>query len=60
MPGAGFDDWLNLQLDTVNKQILDAEVKVQELAAGENSNLHDVMISLEKAKLSFELVLARG
>jgi flagellar hook-basal body complex protein FliE len=56
--GQGFDDWMQLQLNTANQQIMDAEVKVRELASGEEANIHDVMISLEKAKLSFELILA--
>lgn len=56
--GTGFDDWMQVQLDTLNQQILEADTKVQQLAAGEEANLHDVMISLEKAKMSFELVLA--
>jgi flagellar hook-basal body complex protein FliE len=56
--GQGFDDWLQLQLSTANQQIMDAEVKVRELVSGEEANIHDVMISLEKAKMSFELILA--
>ena len=57
-PGAGFDDWLQTQLTEVNRQILDSEQQVRALAVGEQGNLHEVMIALEKAKLSFELILA--
>lgn len=55
--GADFGAWFDAQLRQVNQQILDGEKKVQDLASGQNVNLHDVMISLEKAKLSFELML---
>jgi len=57
-PGAGFDDWLQAQLSEVNSQIMTSEAKVRELAVGGEGSLHEVMISLEKAKLSFELILA--
>lgn len=56
--GSGFDDWLQAQINEVNRQILSSEAKVRDLALGEQGNLHEVMISLEKAKLSFELILA--
>lgn len=55
--GANFGTWLDAQMNQVNQQILDGEKKVQDLATGSNVNLHDVMISLEKAKMSFELML---
>jgi flagellar hook-basal body complex protein FliE len=32
-------------------------MQVRQLAVGENTNLHQVMISLEKAHLSLELVV---
>ena len=50
--------WLQAQLNTVNDQIMTSESNVRKLATGEEANLHEVMISLEKAKLSFELILA--
>lgn len=57
-PGSGFDMWLQAQLNSVNDQIMTSESNVRKLATGEEGNLHEVMISLEKAKLSFELILA--
>jgi flagellar hook-basal body complex protein FliE len=57
-PGSGFDDWLHAQLNEVNSQIAKGEAEVRNLATGAGGNLHDVMIDLEKAKLSFELILA--
>ena len=53
-----FDTWLQSQLSEVNQQLLAGDARVQELATGESANLHEVMLSLEKAKLSFELLLA--
>ncbi|EGG95031.1 hypothetical protein IMCC1989_1987 [gamma proteobacterium IMCC1989] len=42
---------------TINDQINKAEFNVRELAAGRADNLHHVMVSLSKAKLSFELAV---
>ena len=56
--GGDFATWLQSQLGEVNSQLMDGDTKLQELATGETANLHEVMLSLEKAKLSFELLLA--
>lgn len=56
--GAWLQQEIGAQLNETSRQIGDAENKLQSFAAGESGNLHDLMISLEKAKLSFELVLA--
>ncbi len=56
-PTSDFGSWLNTQLDNVNDQLIQADQQVRKLATGETENLHQVMISLEKAKLSFELLL---
>ena len=52
-----FSSWLETQVQEVNQQILTSENKLEDLATGQYNNLHDVMMSLEKAKLSFELVV---
>lgn len=52
-----FTQWFDKELNEVNKQIADADKAVQALATGDSENLHQVMIALEKAKLSFELVV---
>jgi flagellar hook-basal body complex protein FliE len=54
---ADFSVWLEQQINAVNTQIQTAETQVTQLAAGQTDNLHQVMLSLEKAKLSFELML---
>ena len=53
---AGFEGWLKEQVADVNQQIVDSDQKLRQLALGEAENLHQVMMSLEKAKLSFSLV----
>lgn len=52
-----FGSWLNTHLNSVNDKLIEADQQVRKLATGETENLHQVMISLEKAKLSFEMLL---
>lgn len=52
-----FSKWLGQEMNAVNRQIQGAEIQVRQLAAGEQDNLHQIMLSLEKAKLGFELAL---
>lgn len=52
-----FASWLQSEVGLINNQINEADVQVQRLAVGDTDNLHQVMTSLEKAKLSFELGL---
>jgi len=55
-PAAGFAEWFAAELGAVNTSLVQAEQGVQRLAVGEASNLHEVMIHLEEAKLSFQLL----
>lgn len=52
-----FTQWMQTQITELNKQITTSDGKLQELASGQATNLHQVMMSLEKAKTSFELTL---
>ncbi len=54
---SSFVNWLSNEMAAVNQQIQGAELQVQQLATGEQDNLHQVMLSLEKAKLGFELAV---
>jgi flagellar hook-basal body complex protein FliE len=56
-PATDFASWLAQQVDDVNTKVSQADMQVRQLAVGENTNLHQVMISLEKAHLSLELVV---
>ncbi len=53
----GFSEWIKKEINQVNNNIATADIKLREYAMGETDNLHQVMMSLEKAKLSFELVV---
>jgi len=55
--GGGFAAWLDKELGNVNDQIVNADNQVRKLAAGEVDNLHQVMISMEEAKMTFQLAL---
>ena len=52
-----FSKWFATEVQSLNDQILTSEANLEKLATGEMNNLHEVMMSLEKAKLSFELAL---
>ena len=54
---SSFADWMASQIGDVNRQMVDADRGMQELATGGAANLHDVMIRLEQAKLSLQLML---
>jgi flagellar hook-basal body complex protein FliE len=53
----GFAQWLERSLAETNTKLNAADQQVQRLALGETDNLHHVMISLEEAKLSFQLMV---
>ena len=56
--GSGeFGKWFAAEMQELNQQILTSETNLEKLATGETNNLHEVMMSLEKAKLSFQLTL---
>lgn len=56
LPAAGFSTWFSNELNAVNATVVNAEHGVQRLAVGETANLHEVMINMEQAKLSFQLL----
>jgi len=53
----GFSEWLQQEVSAVNDQIVKADDGVRRLALGDTDNLHQVMMNLEQAKLSFELMV---
>jgi flagellar hook-basal body complex protein FliE len=55
--GLDFAGWLQKSLTEANQQIAEADRQVARLAAGDSDNLHQVMIALEEAKLSFQLMV---
>ena len=56
-PAEGFGAWFGAQLAQVNSTLQTAELGVRQLAAGEPVELHQVMIGLEEAKLSLQLMM---
>src|SRR5262245_7768193 len=52
-----FGGWLARSLDGVQGQLVQAEQGLQSLATGEAQNLHQVMISLEEARLGLQLLV---
>jgi flagellar hook-basal body complex protein FliE len=53
---ADFGRWLAQSLDGVNQQLVQADHGLQSLATGEAQNLHQVMISLEQARVGIQLL----
>lgn len=56
-PSNSFSIWLDKEFSNVNGQLVNADMQLRRLAAGEVENLHQVMISMEQAKLSFQLAM---
>jgi flagellar hook-basal body complex protein FliE len=53
--GTGFADWVGRELSALNAELLSAEQGVQQLAAANAHNLHEVMLQLEQARLGMQL-----
>jgi flagellar hook-basal body complex protein FliE len=56
-PASDFTQMVSQGLSLVNQQLLTSEAGLQQLASGHVENLHQVMIQLEEARLSFQLLL---
>lgn len=52
-----FATWLTQEMQQLNQQINGAEQQLRQLAVGEAKSIHQVMMSLEKAKLEFQFAL---
>lgn len=53
---SNFGHWFTQELSSVNASLEVADRDVKRLAAGEAQSLHEVMIHMEEAKLSFQLL----
>jgi flagellar hook-basal body complex protein FliE len=56
-PGESFSTFLKNAINDVNQDQLQAEKSVQDYISGKETNLHNTLISLEKADLSFKLMM---
>ena len=52
-----FLDYMNTLYNDINIKINDADIKLRKYALGETTNIHDLLLTIEKAKTSFELGL---
>jgi len=52
-----FSDYVKQSLADVNGQMLDADQSINDLATGKNQDIHNTMIAMKKAEISFELVM---
>ena len=56
-PAAGnFASWFSKEVGAVNGKLTGAEQEIEQVALGGQQSLHDVMIHLEEARLSFQLL----
>ena len=54
--GAGFGEVLKKSIDSVNDTIKEANELTEGLASGQHGNIHETMIAVEKAGISFRLM----
>ncbi|MEL7833584.1 flagellar hook-basal body complex protein FliE [Fodinibius sp. Rm-B-1B1-1] len=52
-----FSDVLSDAINGVDQTMKTSDAKVQDLIAGKTDNVHDAMISMQRAKLSFDLMV---
>jgi len=56
-PGESFSEALKDSIEQVNRLQVEADQASQELLLGQDKNIHQVMIAVEKANLSFQLMM---
>jgi flagellar hook-basal body complex protein FliE len=52
----GFGEVLKETLSTVNSRMQEADALVEGLVSGRHANIHETMIAMEKASISFKLL----
>ncbi|MDI6401987.1 flagellar hook-basal body complex protein FliE [Balneolaceae bacterium ANBcel3] len=52
-----FSDMLSRAIGSVDQAMKTSEQGIQDFAAGRTENVHDVMINMQKAQLSFQLMV---
>lgn len=55
-PAATFANWLSDKVSDTNHQLLEADRALQQLASGQAVSLHQTMLTMEEAKLSFQFL----
>jgi flagellar hook-basal body complex protein FliE len=56
-PASPFSDYVKRSLEDVNRQILQADQNIDDLATGKRQDIHNTMIAMQKAEISFKLVM---
>jgi flagellar hook-basal body complex protein FliE len=56
-PGESFSTFLKNAINDVNQDQLQAEKSVQNYISGKETDLHNTLLSLEKADLSFRMMM---
>ncbi len=57
VPVTNFGNWFSNELTSVNESLVNADTDIKKMAVGDAQNLHEVMIHLEEARLSFQLLV---
>lgn len=52
-----FSDYVKQSLSEVNQTMLEADQSIENFVTGKDQDIHHTMVSMEKASVSFELVL---
>ncbi|GAB6908850.1 putative Flagellar hook-basal body complex protein FliE [Desulfosarcina cetonica] len=52
-----FSSYVKQMLKDTNQQMLDADQAIENLTTGRNPDIHNTMIAMKKAEISFELVM---
>jgi len=55
--GQSFSDILKNAVEGVNDDQLNAEQSIKDFMSGKETNLHNTLLSLEKAEISFKLMM---
>jgi flagellar hook-basal body complex protein FliE len=56
-PSSSFGKVLQQSIDQVNRLQLEADARINDLATGKQTDIHQTMIAMEKASVSFELLM---
>lgn len=55
--GETFTEMLSKAVQGVDATMKDSEQKIQDFVSGKTENVHDVMISMQRAQISFQLMV---
>ena len=56
-PEKGFGEFLKDSIKKVNSLQLDADDAIKKFASGETKNIHETMLAMQKADISFRLMM---